>query len=197
MHYFKKQTTIQLVFLVVLLMSISAFAMAANDSNQPGYVDLSFIDIPDDAESFQDIDLSLVLKDVAREAKKNDDLAIAELLSMVHSLRLRSFSVDSNSEKMAKKAVKKISERLEKDGWDTLMRFKDSDELTTISTMYHNDNMVGLTVVVFSPEDEAMFINIVGDLDLGRLMRLASQLDSHDLEGYLEQFGDESGLHLE
>ena len=197
MHHFKKKTTIQLVFLIALIMALAAPVMAARASDKPGYVDLDFIEIPEDADTIQDIDLGAVLKDVAREAKENDDLAIAELLAMVHHLRMRSFSVESDSENDARQYVKKVAATLKDDDWDTLMRFKDGDESTTISTKYHNDNMVGLMVVVFSPDDEAMFINVVGDLDLGKLMRLATDLDTDELEGYLEKFEDGSGIHLE
>lgn len=179
------------------LICISGSALAASGSDEPGYIDLSFIDIPDDAETIQDINLGPVLKDVRREARENDDMAIAELLSMVHSLRLRAFSVDENTVKMARQAVEKVSARLKKDDWDSLMKFKDEGELTTISIKYHDDNMVGLMIVVFDPDDEVLFVNVVGDLDLGKLMKLAGELDGEDLEKYLEKVDGEYNIHID
>ncbi len=197
MRHSNNPAKIHLVIFLTILMALSASTVGAKVSDEPGYVDLDFIQIPDDAEEIQDIDLGPVLKDVVREAKKNDDLEIAELLTMVHHLRMRAFSLDRYTDSIAKDAVDKIAKRLKEDDWDNLMKFKDGGELTTISTKYHNDNMVGLMVVVFSPEDEVMFINVVGDLDLGKLMRLATELDSGELEEYLEQFEDSSSIHLE
>ena len=193
----RNQAKLHLVFLIAISMALSATALAGQLSDQPGYVDLEFIQIPDDAEEIQDINLGPVLKDVVREARKNDDLEIAELLTMVHSLRMRAFSIDEQSVKMAKDAVDKIAARLKKDDWDNLMKFKDGGELTTISTKYHNDNMVGLMVVVFSPDEEVMFINVVGDLDLGKLMKLAMELNTDELEEYLEKFDGGSSIHIE
>jgi len=197
MRHSTNTVKIHLVFLMVIFIAFSGATQAADVSGLPGYVDLDFIEIPDDAEEIQDINLGPVLKDVVRQAKENDDLEIAELLTMVHSLRMRGFSVDYKSEKMARDAVEKIAARLKADDWDNLMKFKDGDELTTISTKYHDDNMVGLMIVVFSPGEEAMFINVVGDLDLGKLMRLATELDTEELEAYLGKVESGSSIHVE
>ncbi len=187
---------IKLFILTLVLLSFGQTALAAK-TDQPGYVDLEFIDIPNDADQIQDIDLGPVLKDVISKAKENDDPEIAELLTMVHHLRMRAYSLDKYSVKGAEEAVEVIARRLKQDDWDNLMKFKDEDELTTISTKYHNDNMVGLMVVVFSPDEEVMFINIVGDLDLGKLMSLAGELDTDELEEYLEQVESSSGIDLD
>lgn len=188
---------INLLILVLALLCLCGSAIAGKDADQPGYIDLSFIEIPDDADEIQDIDLGPVLKDVVREAKANDDLEIAELLAMVHNLRLRSFSVDQKSAGKARKSVEKITARMKADDWDTLMKFKDGDELTTINIKYHKDNMVGLTVVVFDPTSEVLFVNVVGDLDLGKLMKLAGQLDSGELEEYLDQMDGVHNIHID
>jgi len=188
---------INLLIVVITLLSLSGPALAAKDADQPGYIDLSFIQIPDDAEEIQDIDLGPVLKDVIREAEANNDHEIVALLAMVHSLRLRAFSVDENSVKMARESVDKVTARLKKDDWDTLMKFKDEGELTTINIKYHDDNMVGLTVVVFDPTEEVLFVNVEGDLDLGKLMKLAGELDSGELEEYLEKVEGGHGIHID
>ena len=188
---------INLLIVVITLLSLSGPALAAKDADQPGYIDLSFIQIPDDAEEIQDIDLGPVLKDVIREAEANNDHEIVALLAMVHSLRLRAFSVDENSVKMARESVDKVTARLKKDDWDTLMKFKDEGELTTINIKYHDDNMVGLTVVVFDPTEEVLFVNVVGELDLGKLMKLAGELDSGELEEYLEKVDGTHNIHID
>ena len=52
-----------LLIILVILLTGPAFAAV------PGFVDLEFINIPDDADEIQDIDLGPVLKDVVRDAK--------------------------------------------------------------------------------------------------------------------------------
>jgi len=178
---------------IAIMMCLATGVLAGKVSDQPGYINLDFIEIPDSAEEIQDIDLGPVLKDVVREAKANDDLEIAELLSMVHSLRLRAFSIDETSLKMAEESVAKVTSLMKKDDWDTLMKFKDGPELTTINIKYHKDNMVGLMVVVFDPDNEVMFVNVVGDLDLGKLMKLAGEFDTEELGKYLENIEEVQG----
>ncbi len=192
-----RHSKFNLLILLLALFCLSGSALAARDADKPGYIDLSFIEIPDDAEEMQDIDLGPVLKDVIREAKANDDVAIADLLAMIHSLRFRSYSVDSNSAPKARKSIEKVTDRMKSDDWDTLMKFKDGDEMTTINVKYHDDNMVGLMVMVFDPTDEVMFVNVVGDLDLGKLMKLAGELDSEELEDYLKKVEGDYDIHID
>lgn len=182
--------------LAALSVTLILGAGAVLGKDAPGFVDLSFIDVPENATEVQDITLGPVLKDVVRDARANDDLEIAELLSMVHNLHMVSFSLDDQqSTSLAAEAVARISKQLKDEDWDRLIRVKDGDEITSIHVKYHDDDMVGLTVVVFSPDDEALFVNVQGDLDLGKLMRLAGDLDEDQLEAYLEKF--DADIHVE
>lgn len=184
---------IGLALLATSIIFNSGLALAMD---APGYLDLDFIDIPLNAEEFQDINLGPVLKDVVRDAKANQDLEIAELLSMVHNLRMVSFSLDdAQANKEAADAVIKLTKKLKKEDWDRLISLKDGEEITRIHTRYHDNNMVGLSVIVFTPHEEALFVNVQGDLDLGKIMRLAGQLDEEELEAYLEKFDGE--IHME
>ena len=49
--------------------------------------------------------------------------------------------------------------------------------------------MVGIVVVAYEPGDGAVFVNVVGDLDLATLLGLAGEFDFDDLDDYLEEFG--------
>lgn len=186
------------MLVVPALLAIAALlaALPAVAKDAPGYIDLDFIQIPNGADEIEDINLGPVLKEVVREARENEDLEIAELLGMVHNLRLISFSLDDHrTTEQAAAGVDKLQDQLRSEDWDRLMRIKDGDEITSIHIKYHDDNMVGLTVVSFTPDEEFLVVNVVGDLDLGKLMRLAGQLDQNELEDYLEKFDGE--VHIE
>ena len=55
---------ILLVSLVLMSFVISGPAFAGKVNDEPGYVDLEWIEIPDSASEVQDIDLSTILKSI-------------------------------------------------------------------------------------------------------------------------------------
>ena len=164
---------------------------------EPGYVDLQWIEIPDSASEVQDIDLDSILKSMAKDARENGEDELAQILTMVHSLRVKGYSVDKDSGGEARRAVEKIMGQLKKDGWNRLIYIKDDNETVSVSTMYQGDDLVGLMVVTFEPDDSVLFANVVGDLNLGALMKLAANMDSGDLEDLLGNLDGTGNLEIE
>ena len=178
--------------LVLLLagLLLAAQATAGDVKDLPGYIDLTWIEIPADAEEIQDIDLGPVLLGVAADAEKAGDSELAQALTMVKSIRVIAFSTEGITSGRVEKMVKKVQNLLDKDDWERLVYVKDNDETFTVSTKYRNGNMVGLMVVAFEDEDEVAFVNVVGDLDLATLMRLGLGFDDLDLDELIENLED-------
>ncbi|RKZ19367.1 hypothetical protein DRQ50_02230 [bacterium] len=178
--------------LLIGLMVGPAAALKLEDA--PGYVDLEWIEIPDTADEIQDIDLSPVLLDMARDAEQAGDSSLAKALGMVHSIRVKSWSLDGDGDPDTEQAVKRITDRLRSDGWKRLIYVKDDDEIIAVSTFYDGEDMAGLMLVAYEPGDSVTFVNVVGDLDLGTLFKLASEIDSDNLEELLEEYDGKYGI---
>lgn len=189
--------TLTLTALMIVLLGFAGIVGAA-PKDEPGYIDLNWIEIPANADEIQDIDLGHVLKSVAQDAEKNGDTELAKALGMVRSVRMKSFSVDHESAAMVKKAADRIKTQLEKEDWNRLAYMKDKTEEVSINTKYDKDgNLVGLMVVVIDLEDTATFANVQGDLDLATLMHLIGSLEEGTLDEYLEEFEGVDGIHIE
>lgn len=171
---------------LTLALLVPAAAEAAKH-NEPGYLDLEWITIPTGAAEVQDIDLSDILVNIAADAERSGDTALAQALSLVHSVRVKAFSLEDGDVKAAEKAVQKILTKLEKDGWNRLIYVKDDSETVTVSTKSVDGKMVGLTVVVFDPSDEVAFVNVAGDLNLGTIFQLAKNFHMEDLDAVLDE----------
>jgi len=172
-------------------------ALGTEISKMPGYVDLDWIRIPDGAAEIQDIVLDPVLAGLAIKGNVEDEAAINQALAMVKSVRVKSFTLaPGQSETSVAADVKKLQDRLEKDKWQRLIYVKDGDETVTVSTLYNGEDMVGLMLLTYEPGDSATFINVVGDLDLSTLLRLATQMHGADLNGMLSGM-DEAHMHGE
>ena len=183
-----------LTTLLALLMLLALPALAGDLDKEPGYIDLEWIQIPEDADEIQDIDLGPALISAAADAEKRGDSEMYKAFSMIKSLRVKSFSMDDESEDVDK-AVDRINDMLKKKDWKRLIYVKDDEEIVTVSTKSVDDEMVGLMVVAYEPGEEASFVNVVGDLDLAYLLGMAGKLHGEHLESFLEEL-DADGVHV-
>lgn len=172
-------------------------ALAEDVTKLPGYVDLNWIRIPDKAVEIQDIVLDPVLAGLAAGGDAGDP-ALNQALAMVKSVRVKSFSLAEGVDESTVMAdVKKLQDRLAKDAWQRLIYVKEGEETVTVSTLHHGGVMAGLMVLTYEPGDSATFINVVGDLDLTTLLRLATQMHGGELKGMLGGMEGMEGVHGE
>ena len=183
-----KSRRLSLLLLSSLLLTVQATAGGLKD--MPGYIDLSWIEIPLDAEEIQDIDLGPVLLGVAADAEKAGDSDLALALAMIKSIRVKAFSTENIAPAKINQMIEKVATQLKKNDWERLVYVKDNDEMLTVSTKYQDGDMVGLMVVAFEEGDEVAFVNVVGDLDLATLMRLGLGFDDLDLDELIENLED-------
>ncbi|MBK7671305.1 MAG: DUF4252 domain-containing protein [bacterium] len=171
-------------------------ALAQDITKLPGYVDLDWIRIPDGAAEIQDIVLDPVLAGLAAGGGGVEDAALNQALAMVKSVRVKSFSLaEGQDESTVSADVKKLQERLTKDHWQRLIYMKEGEETVTVSTLHRGEDMVGLMLLTYEPGDSATFVNVVGDLDLTTLLRLATQMHGDELGGMLKGIDGGHGGH--
>ncbi|MEN8007527.1 MAG: DUF4252 domain-containing protein [Candidatus Krumholzibacteriota bacterium] len=191
-----KTLRITSLFALTACLLLAGGALAGSLEKEAGYIDLEWIDIPDDATEYQDIDLGPILGEIAKDAKDKGDDALFQALAMVRSIRVKSFSVDDGGGKEAEKAVEKVTARLEKEDWKGLVKMKDGDETLLVKLKYDGEDMVGLMIVIYEPGDSVAFVNVVGDLDLGVLLGLAGEIDSDSLEDVIEGLEGVEGIEI-
>jgi hypothetical protein len=68
--------------------------------------------------------------------------------------------------------VKTISSGLSQQGWESVVTVNSDDEQVRIFMKFNGEDVEGITVMALE-EDEAVFVNVIGDLkpdELGRVM---------------------------
>lgn len=178
--------TNRLAMLLLAGLLLTAAAALAGVEDLPGYIDLKWIEIPNDAEEVQDIDLGTVLLGVAADAEEAGDGELATALKMIKSIRVKAFSTGTVEPEKIQKMVIKVQGMLDKKDWERLIYVKDNEEILTVSTKYEDGDMVGLMVVAFEEGQEVAFVNVVGNLDLATLMRIGLGMDELDLDELME-----------
>ena len=182
---------------LMLCLLITGGALAGNVQDEPGYMDLEWIVIPADASEIQDIDLGPILGGLSADAEEKGDDALVQVLAMIRSIRLKSYSIEDGGNEMAKKSVAKVTANLEKDEWKRLIYMKDGDETVSVNTKYDGQDLVGLMIVNYEPHDSVVFVNVVGDLDLATLIGLAKQVDHDSIGDMLEGLEGIDGIEID
>ena len=68
--------------------------------------------------------------------------------------------------------VKNISSNLNQQGWESVVTVNSDDEQVRVFMKFNEENVEGITVMALE-EDEAVFVNVIGDLnpdELGKVM---------------------------
>ncbi len=190
-----KRTQILTGIALMTMLLIGGQALARDITDEPGYIDLEWISIPDGADEIQDIDLGLVLLSIAADAEDNNDEALLEALSMVKSIRVKSWSTDDD-DKTATRAIEKVTKQLKKDEWKRMIYVKNDEETVTVSTRHEDGDMVGLMLVTYEPGGTVAFVNVMGDLDLSTLFKLVQKFDHNSLDDMLEELEDVDGIKI-
>jgi hypothetical protein len=181
-------------FAAVLALSLVAFAAAAETpaestlrplTAEPGYIDLALLPQIRDAEPTIEVNLSGTLLSLLAESMRGEDEDFAILLSGLRSIRVRIFDSDEDEPAPPTDAVagqiRSLSDRLSRDGWESVVRVRDDDNQVHIMLRTANNSIAGLVALFSEPEGSFGFINIVGDFDPKRLGRLARQLNLEPL----------------
>ena len=112
---------------------------------------------------------------------KAEDPEVAEMLSNLEFVKVRIYGLNGKLDK-ANFTVDNLSKKLKAENWETLVTVNDYEEDQNVRIFSKTtDNIIdGFVVMVVSPEKEggeAVFINIVGDIDPNQIAKITDNLD--------------------
>ena len=123
-----------------------------------------------------------LLKLIAR-ATEDDDPGLADVLSKLLMIRVNTFSIDRDLAGKLKPKINKIEDRLKDQKWERPVRVKDREDLVYIFIKVDNkDRIVGVVVMAIEDDDEAVFVNIVGETDWRSIRKIGRKFDIDELE---------------
>lgn len=157
-----------------LLLSAQSHAIA---QGQIDFADLS----SHYGEPKVEINLSAGLMKIVGSFADSEDPEIGNILSNLESIKVRVYDLNGELEK-ANSTVERVSRDLKTDDWETLVTVNNNEEnqKVRIFSKSTRDVIDGVVVMVVSPEKEggeAVFINIVGEIDPEKIGKVAESLD--------------------
>ena len=178
-------TILRRAALVVLAASLCAGGAARADdksfTKHPGYVDFAALDkIGEEAKvevNLKSPMLGLVSKFVGEE-----DPSLKDMLANLKLVRVRVYDLTPAVEKAFLTAGSETTTKLDKSGWERVVRVRDRNERVDIyfKPSAKADFIEG--VLVIAVDDEAAFVNIVGEMRPEDVARIGDHFDIDDID---------------
>lgn len=170
--------------------------MAQDDSyrNEPGYYD--FGRVPGiKAEPKVEVDLNPLMLSMVAEAANEKSPQTADILSGLRGVKLYVYEDVADGREEIFKFIDDVGSQLEKADWMRLIYVNSEDAKVRIHVRPGSEGISGLTIMVMGDDGEAVFMNIVGDINPAKLGKLAGSGGLGDL---LDNLGEAAGnLKLE
>ena len=173
----KKLLSAVIFFTSSLFISSSAFA---NDITQErGYVDFANLD-SEYGEPKVMVNLNKTMLGFISKINMSDPEA-SELISKLKAVRVQIYNMTDNDQP-ALDLIAKVSEDIQTKDWLPIVTVNEKDEKVRVFTKITNDIMDGLVVMVINnsesqEEREAVFINIVGEIDPAQINKVTESLN--------------------
>ncbi len=164
------------VFLCSLLLLCSSVAIGQHSlTSQPGYVDFSALTGVATSEPKVEVSLSSTLLGFLAAATREEDPELASTLGKLKSIRLNVFELSSDQSQDVKTKAQALGAQLLDDAWEEAVKVKGDDALIQMYLKLIDGKVAGMTVMMVEDGSEAVFMNIVGEIEPEELGRVAGK----------------------
>jgi hypothetical protein len=154
---------------------LAAFPVAAGPLR--GQIDFgAFTPAPSGAE-FVEVNIPANLIALAARFVEKEEPDIAKLLNSIKLVRVNVIGLDDKNREEISQRVQKVRKDLDGNGWTRLVTaMKENQDVGVYLNMGENDAIQGLAVVVMEGTRQAVFVNIVGNIQPDQLTTLGERL---------------------
>jgi len=156
------------------LLALPAIAQEDELKDLPGYVDFGDLSATY-GEPKITINLGGTMLDFVGIMSSADSPETSDLISKLKGIRVQIFSTDENAG-AAMDQFAKTKSNLKSSGWEPIVQINEDDEQVLVYMKMDGGNMEGMTVMVVD-EEEAVFVNIIGQLNPAELGRVMESFD--------------------
>lgn len=158
----------------------------------PGYVDFGpMASIFGEEDATVEVFLEPNLLSMVAAVTQNSDPELSDMLRKLKQIRVQTYKIGEVRADKVEEKTTEVAKRLEGNGWQTVVRVRERKQGQTYVYMKWVDKKVqGLVVMNVNPqEDEASFVNIVGEIDPEQLGRLGTKFHIDALDDSLDYRG--------
>jgi hypothetical protein len=152
----------------IVTMAAAAIAItmsAADIKSHGGYVDLGQFTPAASGGEFVEVNVPRNLISMASKLVGKDEPEVSKILEGLQSIRVNVVSVDDSNREELTERIARIRDHVTSNGWQQVVSVRDGDETVGVYVKALNDEVIeGITITVIDGSNEAVFVNIVGDV---------------------------------
>lgn len=156
------------------LLALPAIAQEDELKDLPGYVDFGDLSATY-GEPKVTINLGGTMLNFVGIMTSGESPETSELISKLKGIRVQIYAMDEDVS-AAKSQFGKTKKSLKSSGWEPIVQINEDDEQVLVYMKMEGDNMEGMTVMVVD-DDEAVFVNIIGQLNPAELGKVMESFD--------------------
>jgi len=151
-------------------------AMAQEDALKafPGYVDFGELSSIFGEPTVQ-ISVGASLLNLVGSLSAEEDPEAAQLFKKLNGVRVNVFETEAMADG-AVDLVKEISSKLSASGWESVVTVNSADEQVRVFMKINAETVDGITVMAVE-ESEAVFVNVIGNINPSELERVMKNFD--------------------
>jgi hypothetical protein len=164
-----------------LALALTGAARAAD--TEPGFIDIGKL-VPSAKGKFVEVNLSPGLLKFAARICAHEEPETAELIAGLKRIRINVVGLDEANRAGTIEKIESIRHTLEAQGWTQMVTVREDDhgDNVDIHIKQHGDDAIdGLVITVIDHKGEAVFVNIVGNINADQLAKIADKFDIEPL----------------
>jgi len=172
----------KLIFLLIISILFGYFttySLAQNNENfeaAPGYIDFDNLSFFKGKEKKVEVSIKSPLLKFVSTAASKENPELSELLQNLQLIKVNVFEIDATEFDEVKSIIQSTSKELESKNWENIVRVKEKEEQVEIFTNFSDDQLSGFVIMVVNNK-EAVFVNIIGNIDPEQLGKLGGKFD--------------------
>jgi len=164
-----------LASLLISIICFSALAQPSVTKGMPGYVEFG-----DLAKVYGEpkvrINIGEKLLHFVAKMDQDKDREAAEMFNKLKAVRVEVYKINENTGP-AIDVVDKVTRELQARDWEPIVIVTDDNDRVRIFVKLNNDVIDGLVLMAVGKNDEAVFINIIGEIDPAQVGKVTRALD--------------------
>ncbi|MGB5487428.1 MAG: DUF4252 domain-containing protein [Lysobacterales bacterium] len=156
------------------LLALPALAQEDELKNLAGYVDFGDLSATY-GEPKITINLGGTMLNFVGMMSSSESPETSEMISKLKGIRVQIFSIEENTD-AARDQFSETKSHLKSSGWEPIVQVNEDDEQVLVYMKAIDGNMEGMTVMVVD-EEEAVFVNVIGQLNPAELAQVMDKFD--------------------
>jgi len=180
--------TIRMAAMTLLALTVLTSAVAAEPDRDeykkhPGYVDFDALTDAAGEEAKVEVYLREPLIKLVSKFMKEEDPELFDILNNLKLVRVQVYDVDAAMAKRFSEKSSATAKLLDGKGWERIVRVREDGDHVDVYLKPSKDYewIQGIVVMVVGDDDEAVFVNIVGDIHPEDISRLGEHFDIDEL----------------